>query len=167
MKKIGALIAGSLIFFAAIAADRQPVVTISANNNYDLRIDGRFYSNSGDIALSRGYHEVEVYRVRKAFLGKRRILVSKNSFNLGDNDIQIYVDQNGDSRIRESRNYSNRQDRRFEDRRYNGVGGRNKKDRDGEFENNGERGRGNKYGHNKNKKQGNHSDNNHDDNDDR
>ncbi len=146
MKKIYALIMGSFIAFAAIAADRQPVVTINANDNYDIRIDGRFYTNSGNIALSQGHHEVEVYKVKKTFLGKRRILVSKNSFNLRNNDVQIYVDQNGESRIRESRNSNDRQDKGF---------GNDKKYKDKELKsNNGDRGRGHKYGHYKNKKQG-------------
>jgi hypothetical protein len=100
MKKILGLFLGSMMAFSFSVAGRDPVIKVNtSNSNYDVRIDGRAYSNAGNIYLYEGNHEVEVYKVKKSLFGKRKVLVSRSSFDLSSNDIMIYVDDAGQVRL--------------------------------------------------------------------
>jgi len=123
MKKIAVFIVSSFLLLT-ISASAQ-TVTIRSNNNYDIRIDGRYYNgNSASIPyLNPGYHDVQVYQVTSRGilgLGKRRTLVSSSRFYLGNNDVVINIDAYGQTRINQSGNWANgnRYDRRMH-RRYN------------------------------------------------
>ena len=70
MKKIAILIVSSLLLITVSASAQQ--VILRSNNNYDIRIDGRYYNgNSATIPyLNPGYHDVQVYQVTgNGFLG--------------------------------------------------------------------------------------------------
>lgn len=145
---------------ATISASARNVI-LRLNDNYDVSIDGRYYQGNTTISdLDQGRHRVNVYKVSGGFLGigKKRSLVSTSNFNLRNNDVVIDVNRNGEVRINKGNNY-NSQDRRYdrtpdrrydrdEDRRY----GRTDRENDREYRPYHDRGRGNKYGHNKDKK---------------
>jgi len=130
MKKIAIFLVSSLMLLT-VSASAQRVI-LRTNNNYDIRIDGRYYNgNSASIPyLNPGYHEIRVYELRSGgFLGmgRRRTLVSSSSFYLGNNDVVINVDSYGQARITQSNNWANgnrydRRHRRYDrdyDRNYN------------------------------------------------
>lgn len=160
MKKIYLLLAVGILA-ATISASAQNVV-LRMDNNYDVAIDGRNYEGNATIPnLGYGQHTVKVYEVKRGLLGigKKRTLVSSSGFELRNNDVTIDVDQNGQLRINEVGN-SNTQNRRYDDRNRDRNDDRN---RDRNYDRNDERngrgygphnnpGRGNKYGHYKNKK---------------
>lgn len=153
MKKIYLLLTIGL-FVATMSASAQNVI-LRVDNNYDVSIDGRNYEGNATIpGLGYGGHTVNVYEVKKGFLGigKKRNLVSTSNFDLRNNDVMIDVDQYGQARITQQGNY-NTQNRRIDrntDRNY----GRNT---DGSYDRNVEKngkgygphnnpGKGNKYG---------------------
>jgi hypothetical protein len=110
MKKIAIFIVSSLLLIA-VSASAQRVI-LRSNNNYDIRIDGRYYNgNNASIPyLNPGYHDVEVYQVTSGGflgLGKRRTLVSSSRFYLGNRDVVIDVDPYGYARIDESNSWAN------------------------------------------------------------
>ncbi len=109
MKKISIFILSSLFALTLSATDSQPMVRINtSNNNYEVSIDGaNYYGNSTIPNLNQGTHAVQVYEVRKGLFGKRRTLVSSSNFQLYNNDVNIFVDANGQVRINESGNYNN------------------------------------------------------------
>lgn len=157
MKKIYLLVAVALL---TISASAQNVI-LRLDNNYDVSIDGRNYEGNSTIPnLGPGTHTVNVYEVKKGFLGigKKRTLVSTSNFELRNNDVTIDVDQNGQLRISESGNY-NTQNRRYDrttdpnhDRNTNGTYDRNDQKKGkgyGPYDN---PGKGNKYGLYKDKK---------------
>ncbi len=160
--------------FAASAADRQPQVIINSTNDFDVKIDGILYSgNSTSIPnLSNGMHTVQVYQVKNGTgilkVIKKRELISTTQFELRNNDVQINVDRNGQVRINQS-GYGSNNDRDWR-RNQDNNNNRDIEDDDSRYDNrNGNRngnssnGRGNKYGHYKNKdkkhKNCDHSDN--------
>lgn len=156
MKKVSLLILSSLFAFALSATGRQPLVTINTSNDYEVKIDGRtYYGNNTIPNLSQGTHAVEVYHVKKQLLGKRRTLVSSSSFQVRDNDISIFVDNNGQLRINNQGNNMERRDRgRNDNDGNNRTGDRDNDDDDNRWnkkekkvkQNNGN-GRGKKKGH--------------------
>jgi hypothetical protein len=159
MKKYVLFAIAALLAFTLNAAERLSQVTLHANKNYDVVIDGQTYRGYTTIPLSPGYHQVQVYS-RGGFIIKKRSLVSSNSFNLRNADVLIDVDENGQSRIyqdsysRNGRN-GNYDDRNYDDRNYKGNKGDNGRGW-GPYDN---PGRGHKYGlyKNKNKNQKNHN----------
>lgn len=153
MKKIYLLLTMGL-FVATISATAQNVI-LRLDNNYDVSIDGRNYEGNATIPnLGYGQHTINVYEVKKGFLGigKKRNLVSTSNFELRNDDVMVDVDQNGQLRINELGNYRS-QDRRS-DRNMDPNYGRNT---DGTYDRNDQKngkgygpynnpGKGNKYG---------------------
>ena len=112
MKKIYLLLAVALL---TISASAQNVI-LRLDNNYDVSIDGRNYEGNATIPnLGYGQHTVNVYEVKKGFLGivKKRNLVTTSNFELRNNDVTLDVDQNGQLRINEVGN-QNTQNRRYD-----------------------------------------------------
>lgn len=154
MKKLFTLAFGlfSLVLFAA---GRAPSVTITTSNNHEVWVDGKNYftQTSGNTVtipdMQVGNHTIEVYQVTNKIFRKDRTLVTRSSFNLNDRDLIINVDNNGQLNIRESGNTVNQQNDRTvtnPDGTTTTVGG------NGKVGNNSDRrtrGRGHKYGHNK------------------
>ena len=124
MKKIAVLIVSSLLLMTVSATAQQ--VTVMSNNNYDIKIDGRYYNaNNASISnLAPGPHTVQIYQVtRGGFLGlgRQRVIVSSSRFYLGNNDVVINVDAYGQARINQYNNMANGNNRygRGMNRRYN------------------------------------------------
>jgi len=155
MKKLFTLAFGlfSLVLFAA---GRTPSVTITTSNNHEVWVDGKNYftQTSGNTVtipdMQVGNHTIEVYQVTNKIFRKDRTLVTRSGFNLNDRDLIINVDNNGQLNIRESGNTVNQQNDRTVVTNPDGttttVGG------NGKVGNNSDRrtrGRGHKYGHNK------------------
>lgn len=157
MKKIYLLLAVALL---TISASAQNVI-LRLDNNYDVSIDGRNYEGNATIPnLGDGHHTVNVYEVKKGFLGigKKRNLVSTSNFELRNNDVTIDVDQNGQLRINEVGN-SNTQNRRYDrntdrniDRNADGTYDRNTEKSGKGYGPYNNPGKGNKYGLYKDKK---------------
>ena len=161
MKKIYLLLAIGLLG-ATISASAQNVI-LRLDNNYDVSIDGRNYESNATLPdLGYGQHTVNVYEVKKGFLGigKKRNLVSSSGFDLRNNDVMIDVDQYGQLRINQLGN-NNTQNRRINDRNIDRDYGRNSdRSYDRNEEKNGKGygpynnpGKGNKYGLYKDKSQ--------------
>ena len=159
MKKIYLFIAVALTA-ATISTSGQSVI-LRLNNNYEVNIDGRFYSSNATVpSLSYGQHTVKLYEVQPGILGigKKRTLVSTSGFELRNNDIIIEVDQYGKLRINEVGNYNSQNQNG--DRNNNTVNGGYDNQRNTQKQNGrgygpyNNPGRGHKYGHYKNKKGG-------------
>lgn len=109
MKKMFTLLSGLLLTFAVFAGDRRPVVTLTSMSNFKIVIDGRVYfSNRSQIHignLQRGYHDIQVYEMRRGYYQQRERLISSERFFLRKNDVRIFINRFGDLRIREIRNY--------------------------------------------------------------
>lgn len=163
MKKFFTLTLLSFMVFAASAADRQPQVIINTTNDFEVKIDGILYSGNSTTVpdLGNGMHTVQVYQVKNGTgilrMIKKRELISTTQFELRDNDVRINVDRNGQVRINQSGGGSNNDNgwRRNQDNNNNRD--RDIDDDDSRYENrngngNSNNGRGNKYGHYKNKK---------------
>ena len=108
MKKIFTLAFGIVLSIAMFAADRRPIVTVSANRKFEIVIDGRSYAsnNMSPVVLSNlygGRHSVAVYEQGRSFFFSRKKLVSSSSFQLRNADIAISVDRFGQVNISESR----------------------------------------------------------------
>jgi hypothetical protein len=170
MKKFTSfLIAGLMVFVAsASAAVQQARVILNANTNYEVQIDGRTYNSNGTSTitdLATGNHTVAVYQVvsNGVFgIGKKRNLISSEQFNLGNNDVTIDVNQNGQARISQNGYNGNNNNDRDRNGGYNGQ----HSDK-GEYGRSEGKGKGNKYGHYKDKKGKNKKQkSNHDDDDD-
>src|SRR5687767_745256 len=154
MKKLFTLAFG-LFTFVLFAAGREPSVTITTSNNHEVWVDGKNYftQTSGNTVtipdMQIGNHTIEVYQVTNKIFRKDRTLVTRSSFNLNDRDLIINVDNNGQLNIRESGNAVNQQNDRTvtnPDGTTTTVGG------NGKVGNNSDRrtrGKGHKYGHNK------------------
>ncbi|MEO5947340.1 MAG: hypothetical protein ABIP79_11035 [Chitinophagaceae bacterium] len=156
MKKIYTFITAA--FLAASVSVSAQKVSLRVDNNYEVKIDGRNYGNNAVIpSLSDGSHEVQLYKVEKAFLIKKRTLVTTDRFEMRNNDVNIDVDQYGKLRINGSGDFNrrNRDDNEYNENNGKGYGKDNNP------------GRGNKYGHYKNKKSKKSKDYNDDRNDDR
>ena len=132
MKKIAVLIASCLLLITISATAQR--VTVTSNNNYDVKIDGRCF-NANNVAISnleRGAHMVQVYEVTRGGLlglGRRRVLVSSSRFYLGNNDVAINVDAYGQVRVNQFDNMAGRRNRwrnRNYDRNYNSNYDRNR-----------------------------------------
>jgi len=153
MKKLFTLAFG-LFTFVLFAAGREPSVTITTSNNHEVWIDGKNYftQNSGNTVnipnMQTGNHTIEVYQVTNKIFRKDRTLVTRSTFNLNDRDLLINVDNNGQLNIRESGNSVNQQN----DRTVTNSDGSRTVEGNGKVGNNSDRrsrGRGHKYGHNK------------------
>ena len=148
MKKLFTLAFG-LFTFVLFAAGREPSVTLTTSNNHEVWIDGKNYfsQNSGNTVnipnMQTGRHTIEVYQVTNKIFRKDRTLVTRSTFDLRDRDLIINVDNNGRLDIQESGNSVNQQNDRTVT---NSDGTRNI---DGNNSDRRSRGRGHKYGHNK------------------
>jgi hypothetical protein len=107
MKKIFTLVAATLFTAVVFAADRKPVVTVTASKNYEIVIDGKsYFSSSNTMSISslyNGQHNIKVYQVSKGFFSKRKKLVSTSSFQLRGNDMDICLDFRGQISITEQK----------------------------------------------------------------
>ena len=105
MKKMFTLLSGLFLSIALLAADHRPVVTLSSMSNYKVVIDGKaFFTNNSQISLrnlSKGYHSVQVFEMRRGYYQQRERMVSSSSFFLKRNDIRIFINRFGDVRIKE------------------------------------------------------------------
>jgi hypothetical protein len=136
MKKITTFLFGSLLALTAMA-QYQPTVIVNSSSDLEVRIDGNKYSkpetnNTNMIIpnMTQGSHTLEVYRVSGGILGigKKRDLLSRTSFNVGNNDITINIDQNGQARISE-RNSNGTTGTRTDGNSNTDIGGRTNRGR--------------------------------------
>jgi hypothetical protein len=143
MKKIMTLAFVSLFTLAAMAADRNPSVTIKSRRNFEIVVDGRNYNNDNNIRIDkmrRGMHTIKVYERSRGFFNNRLKLVSSKTFFVRNEDLRITVnafgyvdvDEVGNGRGRD-RDYNDR-DRDW-DRRDNDRNRDNDRDRDRDWEN--------------------------------
>ena len=147
MKKISVLILSSLFALTLFASGRQPLVTVNTSNDYEVMIDGTYYRGNNTIPnLSQGTHSVQVYQTKRGLLGKRRTLISTSSFQVRDNDVNIFVDANGQLRINENGNNNNNNTGNGNTNDNNDWNNKNKKEKHNNGHNNG---RGKKKGHQK------------------
>lgn len=143
MKKIFTLTFGLFLVGFLIAAGRGPNVTLNTSSDFEVSIDGKNYfsknsTNTVNIPnMQTGRHTIEVYEIRKKLFGKDRKLVSSSYFDVRDRDISINVNQYGQIDVRETGYSLDPQDNR------------NLKNSDGNNSDRRSRGRGHKYGHNK------------------
>lgn len=188
MKKLFTFILSSLVVLAGSAEAATPQVVLTAPANYDISINGRMYSPNPTTVvnnLAAGTHTVELYRVTSGGifgLGKKRELLSRQQFNLRNNDVNINVDQYGRLRVSSngynsngnygqngqvnndrygSRNDSNnRHDDRYENRNGNNHDRHDdrydNKSNDRKYGKSEGKGKGHKYGHYKNDKKNKH-----------
>lgn len=109
MKKMFTLLSGLFLTFALLAADPRPVVTLTSMSNYKVVIDGKaFFTNNSQMSLrnlSRGYHSIQVFEMRRGYYQQRERLVSSSSFFLKRNDIRIFINRFGDVRIKEIKGF--------------------------------------------------------------
>lgn len=142
MKKIFTLIAATVLTVATFAADRRPVVSLSASRNYEVVIDGRsYFTSNGQMDLSNirtGHHNIQVFEMNRGMRGslfgigsfmikKPKRLIDASYFDLTNRDINIIVDARGQINIREDR-FDDRG--RWNDSRDNGYGRDNSYGRD-------------------------------------
>ncbi len=107
MKRFIPLFIASLLALTITASGRDPVIKLNASNNkYEIRIDGRAFVNAGDIHLFEGMHKVEVYKIKKVFLGKRKVLVSQADFDFTNSDLVILVDDAGQVNVNDLGKYA-------------------------------------------------------------
>lgn len=153
MKKILTLTTG--LFLAVVMVSAAPIVTIYTPSDYEITVDGkRYWSTNGNAItitdLNTGNHTVKVYGISTGIF-KTKKLISSSTFQLYENNVRIDIDRNGNINVRESQvggtrpgstTYPGSDDRRSDDPRYE----------DREHENRSyrrSRGKGHKYGHNK------------------
>ena len=134
MKKLFTLTLGLMLTVALFAADRRPMVTVTAAKRYEVVIDGRHFMMKGNTmsipSLFNGRHQVKVFEVRPGFF-TRKVLVASSTFQLRNNDVRIAIDRFGNMQIKESRIGRDRDN----DRRNDGRDRDNDRDRD--WDNNG------------------------------
>jgi hypothetical protein len=141
MKKFFTLALGLMLTVAMFAADRRPMVTVSAPRKFEIVIDGKCYlSNYGNtISISNlfnGRHNIKVYELRPGLFMRSKRLVAASGFQLRNRDLQINVDRLGHLQISESRFGRDWNDRDYgrNDRDYgNDRDNRGGRDRDGRF----------------------------------
>ncbi len=96
--------------FFSTSAFAANTVTLHNNSNFDVAVDGRYYSANNTHQLSNltvGNHLVAVYRVESSgiFGSKNRTLISSRQFNIGSNNngaVVINVNQNGNVSINQN-----------------------------------------------------------------
>ena len=153
MKKFTSFLIAGLMVFVVSASALQSRVILHSNTNYEVQIDGRAYNGVGTSTITdlpAGAHTVAVYQVVSNGIfgiGKKRNLLSSEQFNLGNNDVTIDVNQNGQVRISQIGYNGNKNNDRTRNGEYNGRADRDNDDY-GKSEG---KGKGNKYGHYKNK----------------
>lgn len=179
MKKISTLLVAGLLVLL-FSASAQSRVILTSQNNYEVNIDGRNYTNSNVTIsdLSQGTHSLQVYQVVSngiLGIGKKRNLITSQQFTLRNYDLKINIDQNGRARINENgrngntgtrypnnnnypntnnypnnrNDYPDRTDRDDHDNDHDNDKWEKNEKKYGKSEG---KGRGNKYGHYKNKK---------------
>lgn len=150
MKKIYLLLAVTL-FAATLSVSAQRVI-LRINNNYEVKIDGKYYGSNATVpTLSYGQHTVKLYEVQPGILGigKKRNLISSATFEMRDNDVIIEADQYGQLRINQAGNNNSRTRNRDRNSNENGDYGYQKNGQQkngrgyGPYNN---PGRGHKYG---------------------
>ena len=142
MKKIMTLAFVSLFTLAAMAADRNPSVTIKSRRNFEIVVDGRNYNNDNDIRLNsmrRGMHTIKVYERSRGFFGNRMKLVSSKTFLVRNEDLRITVNAYGMVDVDEMR-YGRGNNRDYNDRDWdrndNDRNRDNDRDRNRDWDNN-------------------------------
>ena len=109
MKKMFTLLSGLFLSFALLAADPRPVVTLTSMSNYKVVIDGKaYFTNNSQISLrnlSKGYHRIQVFEMRRGYFQQREKMISSSSFLLKRNDIRILINRLGDVRIKEIKGF--------------------------------------------------------------
>src|SRR6187549_2488033 len=126
MKKFTSFLIAGLMVFVASASPRQSRVILNSNTNYEVQIDGRAYNSTGSSTitdLAVGAHTVAVYQVVSNGIfgiGKKRNMVSSEQFNLGNNDVNIDVNQNGQVHIYQDKYNGSNNTNRKRNAGYNG-----------------------------------------------
>jgi hypothetical protein len=165
MKKFTSFLIAGLMVLVASASAQQSRVILNSNTNYEVQIDGRAYNSAGTSTitdLSVGAHTIAVYQVVSNGIfgiGKKKNLLSSEQFNLGNNDVNIDVSQNGQVRISQNGYNGNNNTNRNRNGSYN----EDRNDDNSRYGKSEGKGRGHKYGHYKNKKgKNNHGNQKHD-----
>jgi len=107
MKVLLTLAAFSVFTLTAMAAGRNPSVTIMSSGQFTVVVDGKRIPNGNFIRLdrlNRGKHVIRVYRHRRGFFGRRMHLVSTRRFHVRNSDLRITINRTGSARIVEMRN---------------------------------------------------------------
>lgn len=151
-----------LTAFSTMAA---PTVILTNSSNYDVGIDGRYYSPNNNYTitdLSAGYHTIGIYQVEAGGLfgiNKKRTLISSSQFNLSNTNnsaaVNINVNQNGQVRINQN-GYNNNNGNN------GGYGNNNGSNRNRGYGNNRNRDYGNNNNQRDNQWNGKHEDDDHD-----
>ena len=139
MKKIMTLAFVSLFTLAAMAADRNPSVTIKSRRNFEIVVDGRNYNNDNNIRIDKmrsGMHTIKVYERSRGFFGNRMKLVSSKSFIVRNEDLRITVNAYGMVDVDEMGYYGRGKDRDYNDRDRDSDRRDNDRDRDRDWDNN-------------------------------
>ena len=148
MKKIFTLIAATFLTVVSFAADRKPVVSVTASKNYQIVIDGQSYFSSNSVMnlsnIRYGQHSIQVYEMSRGFMfrkGKR--LIDASTFQLRNNDVNINIDFRGQISISEDRFGHDKWNDHRDNGRDNGYGHDQKDNHDKDS-------RDNDHGYNKN-----------------
>ncbi len=98
MKKLITLIPLTLFVISTFAGKKDPSLTIRSAGNYIIIVDGKRFNYHKEIFienLKKGEHYIDVFEMRKRFLGKRYKLVSSKQFIVDKKDIDITVNSTG------------------------------------------------------------------------
>lgn len=98
MKTIITLITFSLFTSVALAAKKDPSVTVTSNGEFMIVINGTQYKNDKKISLTdlkKGEYYIDVWKKKKGMFGGKYKLVSSKSFELDKKDVHIDVNSSG------------------------------------------------------------------------
>jgi hypothetical protein len=98
MKTVLTLIAFSLVSSVVLAAEKFPSVIVTSSGEYEIIVDGKRYRNDKRISLNslkKGKHYIDVFKRKKGLFNSRYYLVSSKTFELGNKDLHIDVNNSG------------------------------------------------------------------------
>ena len=98
MKTILTLITFFSISSVALAAKKDPAVTVTSTGEFVIVIDGKRFNNEKMISLrdlKKGTHYIDVWKKKKGLFGAKHKLVSSKQFELTKNDLHIDVNFSG------------------------------------------------------------------------
>jgi hypothetical protein len=98
LKTIAAFLYFSIISATGFTREKFPTVTISSGGEYVIIVDGKRYNYEKSISihhLDKGEHYIDVFEIRKTWLGKKYKLVSSKQFVLDKKDLHIDVNSSG------------------------------------------------------------------------